>query len=305
MKPLPLRVGTILVLGVLCVSTSAIFVRLCFETAGISGVGFSLFIAASRLLLAALVLVPAWGKVFSAKVKPQAYYYAGAAGLALALHFATWITSLSFTSVAASTTLVTTNPVWVALLSWWWFKEKPTKLTIIGIAIALWGGIIIALGDQKAMGETSNFLLGDSLALVGAWMASLYLLLGRQAQRNGLSITAYITIAYTTAAVVLLPLPLIFGTTYLGYPNLVYVYILLMAIFAQLIGHSSINWAVRWISPTLVTLAILFEPVGASLLAFFLFKEIPSMGVIIGALVLLIGVALAVVGSNKLVEDHQ
>jgi len=308
MKPSPWQVGLVLFFGMLSVATAAIFIRLCLETAGTKGVGFSLFIAATRLILAAAILLPAYPTLLKTRVKPEAYYYGIGAGLCLALHFATWITSLSFTSVAVSTTLVTTNPVWVALLSWWWYKEKPTKLSIAGIVMALAGGILIAVGDQpgELINSSSNALVGNLLALVGAWMASLYLLLGKQAQGKGLSTTGYITVAYSVAALVLLPLPLIFNVSYLGYPNLVYIYILLMAIFAQIIGHGSINWSVRWISPTKVTLAILFEPVGAGLLAFFVFNEVPPPRALMGVLVLLIGVAIAVVGSSsKLIGDHE
>ena len=297
-KPQQWQVGIILAIGVLSVSTTAIFIRLSIQAAGVQGVGFSLFLAASRLTLASLILLPAWKNLRQNQVSPQAYYYAGAAGLCLALNFATWITSLSFTSIAASTTLVTTNPVWVAILSWLWFKEKPSKFTVIGITIAMLGGILIALGD-KSTGETlSNPLLGDILALVGAWMVSLYFLLGREAQRRGLGIGGYSVLAYGTAAVLLLPLPLLFGSSYLGYPNIVYVYVLLMAIFSQLVAHTSFNWSVRWISPTTVTLAILGEPVLSSFLAFLLFSEIPQPLVVFGAFLLLLGVAIAVVGGR-------
>ena len=297
-KPLQWQVGLILVIGVLAVSTSAIFIRLSIEAAGVRGVGFSLFLAASRLTLAAIILLPAWRSLGQTQASPRAYYYAGSAGLCLAVHFATWITSLSFTSIAASTTLVTTNPVWVSVLSWLWFKEKPTRLTVTGIAVALAGGILIAVGDKGAIGQGSNALLGDLLALAGAWTVSLYLLLGREAQGCGLGIGGYIVIAYSTAAAILLPLPLVFGSSYVGYPNVVYWYILLMAVLSQLVGHTSFNWAVRWISPTLVTLAILFEPVGSSFFGFFFFREVPSPLVLLGGLILLAGVATAVVGGK-------
>jgi drug/metabolite transporter (DMT)-like permease len=230
---------------------------------------------------------------------PGALRYAVAAGLCLSLHFATWITSLSFTSIAASTTLVTTNPVWVALLSWLWWKEKPTRLTMAGIAVALAGGILIALGDAGAVTPGNNPTLGNSLALIGAWMASLYFLLGREAQQRGLGIGSYVVVAYSAGALVLLPLPFIFGSNYVGYPVAVYLYILLMAIASQVLGHTSLNWAVRWISPTLVTLGILFEPVSSSLLGFLIFKEVPGELVLSGAIVLLIGVALAVIGARE------
>lgn len=296
-SPRPWQVGLILIIGVIAVSMAAIFIRLSLEASGQSGVGFSLFLAASRIIIAALVLVPTWRNFSQITVTPKAYYYGISAGLALGFHFATWITSLSFTSIVASTTLVTTNPVWVSLISWIWFQEKPTLRTIFGIIIALIGGIFIALGDTKGIPTGSNPLLGNILALVGAWMGSLYLVWGREAQREGLKVGSYIIIAYTTAAIALFPLPLLIGSGYFGYSPTVYGYVFLMAIFSQLIGHTSLNWAVRWISPTLVTLAILFEPVGASFLGFILFREVPSLVVITGAIILLLGVMIAAIDS--------
>jgi drug/metabolite transporter (DMT)-like permease len=271
-------------------------VRLAIAAVGIKSVGFSLFLAASRLIGAAILLTPVWQQVRRERIASQAYYYAAAAGLCLAFHFASWITSLSFTSIAASTTLVTTNPVWVALISWWWLKEKPTNLTLLGIAIALTGSIVIAVGDRAVDPVSApNILLGNCLALIGAVMASCYFLFGTQAQKEGLSIISYIAIAYTTAAIILLPLPFVFGASYSGYPQLVYFYVVLMAIVPQLIGHTSFNWAVKYISPTLVSLTILFEPIGASWLGFFLFQEIPSRSVFFGGFILLVGVAIAVI----------
>lgn len=129
--------------------------------------------------------------------------------------------------------------------------------------------------------------------------ASCYFLLGREAQRRGLSTWAYVRVAYTAAALLLLPLPYLFGGGYGGYPLEVYAYLLLMALLPQLVGHTSFNWATRHIPPVLVTLAILFEPVGASLLAYFLFGELPGSRVLLGALILLVGVALAVVGGRR------
>src|SRR4028119_693509 len=161
-QPLPWQVGLILVAGVFAVSTAAIFIRLALASAGVSGVGFSLFVAASRLTIASLLLLPAWRNLQQTQLNPGALQYAAAAGVCLAIHFATWITSLSFTSIAASTTLVTTNPVWVALLSWLWLGEKLNKLTIAGITVTLLGGGLVALGGNAAMGAGSNPLLGNA-----------------------------------------------------------------------------------------------------------------------------------------------
>ena len=293
MKPKSWQVGTILGIGVLAASTSAVFIRLAMEVAGKQGLDFSLFLAASRLSLASLILLPTWRKIKTTNVNTKAYYYALAAGICLALHFATWISSLAFTSIAASTTLVTTNPIWVALLSWWFLQEKLSRQTILGIFIALVGGIFIALGDSNVSNNYTNPILGDGLALIGAWMVSLYFLLGSQAQKQGLSLSNYSAIVYTTAAIILLPLPVLLGNGYLGYPERVYLYVLLMAIVPQLIGHTSFNWSLRWISPTFVTLSILFEPIGASFLGFILFAEIPSVFVLIGGFILLSGTAIA------------
>ncbi|MDJ0578530.1 DMT family transporter [Crocosphaera sp.] len=292
------QVILILTIGILSVSSTAIFIRLALQASGKVGLEFSLFLAASRLIIASLVLLPAWRNVVKHKVTIKAYYYAIGSGFSLALHFVCWITSLSFTSIAASTTLVTTNPIWVALLSWFLFKEKLKKVTILGIIIALLGGIFIALGGSDINNLYSQPMLGNILALMGAFFVSFYLIFGKISQQEGLKISSYSVIVYTTAAMLLFPLPFIFGDGYTNYPNYVYFYVLLMAIFSQLIGHTSINWSVRWLSPTLVTLGILFEPIGASFLGFILFQEMPSMLVLIGAVIILIGVIIAVISSQ-------
>lgn len=293
------QVTLILAIGIFSVSSTAIFIRLALQASGKLGLEFSLFLAASRLIIASMVLLPAWRTVVKNKANKKAYYYAIAAGFSLALHFVCWITSLSFTSIAASTTLVTTNPIWIALLSWFWFNEKLKKLTILGIIVALFGGILIALGGSDTNNSYNQPMLGNMLALMGAFFVSFYLIFGKISQQEGLNIGSYSVIVYTTAALLLFPLPFIVGSGYTNYPNSVYIYVLLMAIFSQLIGHTSINWSVRWLSPTLVTLGILFEPIGSSFFGFILFKEIPSNLVLIGATIILVGVTIAVISSQN------
>lgn len=296
--PPPWKIWLILTVGVVSVSTAAVFIRLAFQASEVTGVGFSLVLAAARLSLAALVLVPTWRSLSIRSLQPQALTYAIAAGVFLAVHFSTWITSLTYTSIAASTALVTTNPVWVAILSWLWLGEKPSLKTTLGIGLALVGSLIVSLGGSSATLIGSQPLLGNALALLGSWAVSLYFLLGREAQRRGLSIRHHITLTYTTAAMVLLPFPLLFQTKYTGYSPLVYGWIALLALFPQLVGHTSLNWAVRWISPTLVTLAILAEPVGSSVLGYLVFQENPGSVVLMGAAVILTGVAIAALGSR-------
>ncbi|MFN3180049.1 MAG: DMT family transporter [Thermus sp.] len=295
MRPSGLKIASVLLLGIFAISFGSILVRLALAASGDRSLAFSLVMSAGRMGLAALLLLPSWRRPLASR---RGVPHAVAAGASLALHFALWITSLSYTSVAASTALVTTNPVWVTLFGWLFLREAPSGLTLLGIAVALLGGLLIGLGDAQG-GGGANPLLGDLLALLGAVAASLYFLLGREAQKRGLSILEYVRIAYTTAALLLLPLPYLFGGGYGGYPLVVYGYILLMALLPQLVGHTSFNWATRHIPPVLVTLAILFEPVGASLLAFLLFGELPGVQVLLGALVLLIGVGMAVVGARR------
>lgn len=293
------QIALILGIGVFSVSTAAIFVRLALAATELRGTGFSLFLAASRLIISAGIILPNWRGMRQASISPKAFYYAGTAGLFLALHFAVWISSLSFTSIVAATTLVTTNPIWIALLSRFWFKEKLKNVTIVSIFIALLGVIFIALGSYQGESMGSQPLLGNFLALVGSWFVSFYLLLGREAQRQGLSTGHYITIVYTIAAIALFPFPFFFGFGYVGYPISVYIYVFFLALFSQVIGHTTINWAVRWISPVLVSLAILFEPVGSSILGYFIFGELPSLITMIGAITILLGVAIAILGEKK------
>lgn len=298
-QPQPWQIGIVLLIGVLSVSTAAILIRLAMATSGKNDLGFSLFLAASRLIISALVLLPTWSRIDRAQVTPKANYYAIASGICLALHFATWTSSLGFTSIAASTTLVTTNPIWVALISRFWWQEILTRQTVIGIVIALLGSITIALGDAQAGGNYPNLIWGDILALSGAWLASAYLVLGAKSQQLGLTVGNYIAIAYSVAALVLCPLPLWLKTSYFGYSDRVYLYVVLMAILSQLIGHTSLHWSLRWISPTFVTLSILFEPIGSSIMGWWVFQEIPSDWVLGGGAIVLVGVAIAIAGDRR------
>ena len=292
-------VGLVLMIGILAVSTAAIFIRLALRAAGTQDISFSFVLAASRIILATLVILPAWKPVKNSQLRAGSFYYAGLAGICLALHFATWIPSLSYTSIVASTTLVNTNPMWVALLSQFWLKEKISPLTWGGIGIAMSGGLFIAFSHAGAANaELSNPLLGDFLALLGAWTVSFYFLLGRAAQKRNLCLGTYSVVAYSTAAAILLPLSLLCGGRYTGYPNVVYLYILLLALFPQLVGHTSFNWALRQIAPVWIALAILLEPACASVLGYLIFQELPSFMVLAGASIILAGIAVAAIGAK-------
>ncbi len=294
-KPTPATITLIITIGLLTVSTAAVFIRMAFDAYGERTMAASLLIAASRLSVAAAVWLPVESR--KAATWRSGWTCTILAGIFLAAHFATWIASLAYTSIAASTTIVTSNPIWVALISWLWFREKPSSLTIVGIAISVIGGTIVAQGDSG--GVATHPAWGNFLALLGSWTVSGYLLLGRQAQRQGMPFSGYIAIAYTTAALCLLPIPPLLGLSYLGKTPEFYLSIVALALVPQLVGHSIFNWAVRWISPTLVTLIILFEPVLASFLGYLFFQEAPGVWVLLGAMILLVGVAIAVAGQKR------
>lgn len=303
-----LKAYGILLLGVICFSSSAIMVRFAFATAGGGGLSLSLWLAFLRLGFATALILPLQWAIHRRQVlrktgstnqlTAKSVALAIAAGVCLALHFASWITSLSFTSVAASTTLVTTTPLWLGLVSWMGWGERPGRLTLIGIGVALTGGLAIAGGDVTGQHLGSRPLLGNGLALMGAWTVSAYLLLGQAAQKQGLSLGQYSLIAYGTATVGLLPIVVWHSQKIAQYPLEIYGYGLLMALIPQLIGHTSLNWSVRHLSPTLVSLWVLTEPLAASGFAWLFFQEVPSLSVLIGGGLVLVGVACSIIGQS-------
>ena len=281
-EPSPTRLAFVLALGVVAVGLAAIFVRL----ADAPGV----VVAAYRMVAASLILSP-WTLRALKKTSPTpaALGYTVLAGVFLGAHFATWITSLSYTSVAASVTLVTTSPLWVALFSWLFLGVAPAFAVILGALTAVLGGSLIGFGDLRA---GSAPLVGDLLALAGAVTISAYFLLGRAAQARGLSLQAYIGVAYGVAAVVLLPLPLLLRFSYTGYSLTTLFWILLLALVPQLVGHTSFNYALKYLDPTVVATVTLLEPLVSTSLALLFLREVPGALTLVGAVILLSGVAL-------------
>lgn len=294
MRPPGWKIAAVLLVGILAISFGSILVRLALRASGDQSLAFSLVMSAGRLALAALLLAPGWTRPLEGRAGLP---FALAAGGFLALHFAFWITSLSYTSVAASTALVTTNPVWVTLLGWWLFGERPSFLTLLGVGVALLGGSSSAWGTARAEGGPTPSS-GTSSPSSGRWRPLATSSSGGRPKGGGFPPGP--TSAWPTPRRPFSCFPCPTSSAGVrGVSPEVYAYLLLMALLPQLVGHTSFNWATRHIPPVLVTLAILFEPVGASLLAYFLFGELPGSRVLLGALILLVGVALAVVGGRR------
>ena len=246
--------------GILAVSTSSIFIRFAEEDAS------SLAIAAYRLTLAIVILAPIaltrhWQelKILTRKEILLALL----SGFFLALHFATWISSLKYTSVASSVVLVTTTPLWVALLSPLILREPSGKPVIIGMLLTLVGGAIVAISDTclwkggLVCPPFSTFLqgsafFGDFLALCGAWMAAGYIIIGRRL-RAKMTLVPYIFVVYGMAALLLLVILIFSGQRAIGFQPITYGWLLLLAIIPQLLGHSTFNWALGYLPASIVS----------------------------------------------------
>jgi drug/metabolite transporter (DMT)-like permease len=276
-----------LIIGIIAVSFAAVFIR-CAQANAMP----VLAIAAWRLVFACMVLLPyAWttcrAELSSASRKELLLL--ACSGIFLGLHFAAWIGSLGYTSVASSVVLVSMGPLFVALGSWLFLRELPSRKTILGLVLAAFGSICVGSGDW---GRGNDQLLGDLLALAGAVFVAGYLLAGRKV-RAGRSLLAYIVPVYAIAMLTLLVAALIAHQPLLGYPLAAYGWALALGLLPQLIGHSTLNWALAHLSATFVAVVTLAEPIGSSLLAWGFLGEPISRQTALGAIPILAGIYLA------------
>lgn len=298
-----------LVLGasVVIVSTSAIMIRVALG----EGVA-SLSIAAWRLGIAAVILTfvvaakPAT-RAEIATLSRKHIALAVASGIFLAAHFASWIASLSFTSVASSTALVTTNPIWIALVSWLFFRERLHRLIVLGIAAAMLGSVLIFLSDARADVVTggSNPMLGNMLALIGSVTVCGYLLIGRRL-RQTFSLLTYIWLVYLSAALTLFVCAFFARVPLVGFTMLAWVCLAGLAIGPQLLGHTGINWSLKHAPATVVAVAILGEPIASALLAWWIFDERFQPLQLAGFSLLLVGIFISTrsLGSKTTAADE-
>ncbi|MEI7614929.1 MAG: DMT family transporter [Betaproteobacteria bacterium] len=285
----------VLGIGLIAISFGAILSRFA------QGYGLpSLAIAALRLGLAALIVTPlaCWrSRPALLAMNQRQVGLAAAAGFFLALHFATWISSLEYTSVASSTALVTTNPVWISLASYFFFREKSSRMTVAGIVVSLFGSLLIFWSDSH-QGGGEQALLGNLLALAGSWCFSAYLLIGRRL-RAEMPLPAYIWLAYGVAALFLLLACAGGDVALTGYSVPAYLAALGLALGPQLLGHTSYNWSLRHVSPTFVAVVTLGEPVGSAAMAWVFFGESFALVQGVGFVLLLAGIYLAARGEGR------
>lgn len=271
-------------MGVLAISFAAPLIRLAEAPA--------LTIAAVRLALAAppmFALALATGGQRQWRVLRRGEWLLLAlSAAALAAHFAFWVASLQRTSVVASVALVTMQPLFVAIGGWAFLGERPRRGTLVGIAVATAGALLLVLPHAGDRGT----LEGDAFALVGGVMSGCYLLAGRGARRR-LSTAAYTGAVYPATAVLLLGALVISDTPLIGYPREAYVAMALLALVPQLVGHNALNWALGSLPAAVVAITILGEPIGAAIIAVPLLDEMPRAIEVAGGAVVLLGVYLA------------
>jgi len=296
--------------GILFVSTASIFIR--FAQVEVS----SIVIAASRLLIASIILVPIALTRYLDQLRTLSiadFAKGFLSGVFLALHFAAWISSLEFTSVASSVVLVTTTPLWVALLSPLVLKESIKRSVIIGLVVSMMGGVLVGLSNTcglqngllacQTLSITGRVMLGNFLALFGAWMAAGYMLIGRQLRKK-LNTVPYTAMVYGIAAIILSIVVFIRAEPVLSYSSgtyqcLTYQCLLALGILPQLFGHTLFNWALKYVSAAFVSLTLLGEPIGTIILALIFLKERPTFLEGVGAVLIMIGILIGSVGKEK------
>ncbi len=272
--------------ALLAVSHGAIFARLADAA--------PLAIAAWRVGLAVLVVLPL---AFAAPHREGTGFasiaYAAGAGALLALHFATWIASLEHTTIARSVLLVSTSPIWVAVIQFLVGREIPPRSTVLALVLAIAGAVIVSGGGIA--GDAA--LAGDLLAVAGGIAMAGYLLLSREAQTT-LLFRSYLGVAYGTAAAILWLAVLVTRTPAMGFDSKTWWALAGMAVVSQLIGHSGYNWSLRHLNPLYVAVVSVGEPVLASLLGWWLIGEKLDWRTGAGGLLILAGIALGTLAAR-------
>lgn len=279
-----------LAIGVVSVSTSAILVRFSASPAGV--------IAFYRLFISVLLLLPLFLTRYVSELRlitKRDWFYSMIAGVFLALHFILWFESLNYTSVASSTVLVTLQPLFAFIGTYFFFNEKISIVTILSGLIAIAGSAIISWGDFRISGSA---LFGDFLALIACALVTVYLMFGQNVRKR-LSLITYTFIVYSFSSITLFFYVLIRNESFIPSQSSDWIYFFLLALIPNLLGHSLFNWTLKWLSASTISMAILFEPVGAIILAYYLLDEGLIWSQIIGGIIVIGGISLFVIDERK------
>ena len=293
----PYRAYFVILLAIAATSSAAILIRYALDADMPP-----LLIAAARLAIAALALTPLALRRHiqqMANLSRRELLLIVLAGLCLAIHFTAWVSSLQFTTVLVSVVIVSTGPIWVAILEVLFLHIRLSRLVIAGLIIALAGGVIIGIpinagAELTARGadDLSATATGALLAWIGALSVSVYMLIGR-VLRARLPVIPYVWLVYGVAAICAGAVILLTSTRVTGYAAEGYAVLLAMGLIPQLLGHSSLNYLLEYFPAALVSMFSQLEPLGSALLALVLFHELPPQQQIAGSIIIVIGVLLA------------
>ncbi|MCH4827746.1 DMT family transporter [Planococcus halocryophilus] len=280
-----------IMIGVFSVALSAIFVKMTVADSGVT--------AFYRMLFSVLIMSPVFLLKYTHEIKKLSkrdWGFASIAGVFLAFHFILWFESLNYTSVASSTVLVTLQPLFAFAGTYFFFKEKLSIKTLVSGAIAILGSVLIGYGDFQVSGSA---LYGDLLALIACALITAYLLFGQDVRKR-LSLVTYTFVVYSISTITLFFYIVLKGESFGPYPASEWMWFLLLAIIPNLLGHTLFNWALKWVSTNVISIAILFEPIGAAILAYFILGEYLTVSQIVGGSVVLAGIMLFVTDYRKI-----
>ncbi|MED4990899.1 DMT family transporter [Parageobacillus toebii] len=278
-----------LFVGVISVSTSAILVKWAHAPASV--------IAFYRLFFTVLFMTPLFVKYVSElkMISKREWIFSIISGVLLAFHFILWFESLNYTSVTSSVVLVTLQPLFAFIGGYVFFKERLTAGAFLSALLAIVGSIIISWGDFQISGKA---LFGDILALLACAMVTGYWLFGQELRKR-LSLMTYTYIVYGISSLTLFLYVLAFQFPLFSYRKIDWICFILLAIVPTLLGHSLMNWSVKWVSAATISMSILFEPVGATILAYFLLGEIIQPSQLMGGIFILTGIGTYLWGENR------
>lgn len=278
-----------LVIGIISISLAAIFAKFCNEVS-------STMIATYRMGISAflLCLIFPFNKTKTINLlNKKNILMCFLSGIFLSMHFIFWFTSIKLTNIASSVVLVTTSPIFLGIISKFILKKQIPRKIVAGILLSFIGTILITQSDSNIFDKiNTDILFGDLMALLGSLMASLYLLIGG-IQRTRQTTFEYILLTYSFSAITLIILSVFLDIPFTGYGKEAYLFLILLAIIPQLLGHTIFNYSLKHLSPESVAITILGEPVGASILAYFIFDEKLQALQIIGIVLILYSIILA------------
>ena len=277
-------------IGVISVSLSAIFVKLSSAESAV--------IAFYRMLFSVLIMSPVFLLKYKSELKllqKRDWIFSIVAGVFLAFHFILWFESLNYTSVASSTVLVTLQPIFAFVGTYLFFKEKVAFQSIVAVIVAISGSLLISWGDFRVSGAA---LYGDGLALIACAFITGYLLFGQDVRKR-LSLMTYTMVVYSVSTITLFFYVLFMGQSFGPYESNDWLLFVMLAIVPNLLGHTLFNWSLKWVSTNTISIAILFEPVGAAILAFFIFNEKLILSQVIGGIIVILGILMFVLDIKK------